>query len=137
MGTQINGAARRLVTAAAAGALVTGALSMGGVPAYAAENNLRGTVVDPKGNPAEGDLYIRTADGSSVGYDYVTGGRIEATIPESGDFRIEFRPSSSRLQSEFYLDKATLSEATPVAGAAGTVQLSPWTIDYRPFVKGV
>jgi hypothetical protein len=138
MGTQINGAARRLVTAAAAGALVTGALSMGGVPAYAAENNLRGTVVDPQGNPVNGWLYIRTADGMTAASDFVMGGRIEATIPESGDFRLEFQPSSgNRLQTEFYLDKATLAEATPVAGAAGTVQLSPWTIDYRPFVKGV
>ena len=92
MGTQINGAARRLVTAAAAGALVTGALSMGGVPAYAAENNLRGTVVDPKGNPVDGYLYI-TADGVTVASDYVTGGRIEATIPTTGDFRLRFDPS--------------------------------------------
>lgn len=137
MGTQINGALRRLVTVGAAGALVTGALSLGGVPAYAAENNLRGTVVDPQGNPVDGWLEVVTPGGAYVAQTYVSNGRIEGTIPESGDFRLEFYSFDNRLQSEFYLDKTTLAEATPVAGSAGTVQLSPWTIDYRPFVRGV
>ena len=63
---------------------------MGGVPAYAAENNLRGTVVDPKGNPVNGYLYIRTADGMTVASTSSPGGTSKRPSPTSGDFRLRF-----------------------------------------------
>ncbi len=132
-----GGVVRRLVSAGAAGALVAGALTMAVAPAYAADGNLRGAVVDPKGNPVSGLAYIYDAAGAQIGSTYANAGRIEATIPTSGDFRVKFVPDDRALQTEFYLDQSVLDSANPITSGAGVVQMSPWTVNYAPFVSGV
>ncbi len=138
MRNQNGGALRRIVTAGATGALVAGVLTMAAVPAQAADGNLRGTVVDPNGNPLNGYVSVYDAANAQVGPSaMVNAGRIEATIPEAGEFRVKFSTSDSRFTTEYYLDKSTLAAADSITSGAGIVQMQPWTIDFAPYIRGV
>ena len=134
MGRTLRRRPRRLLAATAIFGMVGGSLAIMGT-AHAAVM-LSGSTIDAAGNYVDGYVYVADTDGGFVAGAATTGGTFDIPV-EDGSYKIDFSPNDPTFAREYYRDKASFDTADVVV-VSGTAQvLAPWTIDRRPFVRGV
>ena len=90
-------------------------------PAHAAVN-VSGSLVDAAGNYVEGQVYVYTAAGTPVAYDYTDSGTFDFAL-EDGAYKLEFNGYDHA--DEWYRDKADEATADVVTVAGAGQVLAP------------
>jgi len=134
-----GGAFARLVAGGAATATALAGFTIAlAAPAHAAPVGVTTTVTDASGNPVEGYVtaYLGQSDGSYFFEDaqYLADGRMNLPL-EPGTYKFEFQSVDGTLAPEFYVDKADLPSADPVA-ITGPTALAPIVLGTAPTATG-
>lgn len=128
-----GGAFARLVAGGAAAATALAGFTIGlAAPAHAAVN-ISGSLVDATGNYVQGQVYVYTADGTPVAYDYTDNGTFDFAL-EDGAYKLEFNGFDHA--DEWYRDKADEATADVITVAGAGQVLAPWTVESLPYVTG-
>lgn len=128
-----GGAFARLVAGGAAAATALAGFTIGlAAPAHAAVN-ISGSLVDATGNYVQGQVYVYTADGTPVAYDYTDNGTFDFAL-EDGAYKLEFNGYDHA--DEWYRDKADEATADVLTVAGAGQVLAPWTVESLPYVTG-
>ena len=128
-----GGAFARLVAGGAAAATALAGFTIGlAAPAHAAVN-ISGSLVDATGNYVQGQVYVYTADGTPVAYDYTDNGTFDFAL-EDGAYKLEFNGYDHA--DEWYRDKADEATADVITVAGAGQVLAPWTVESLPYVTG-
>jgi hypothetical protein len=123
-----------------AGLLAAAALAGAGTPAFAAEDPIiHGLVKDADGHKVDGWVEVTDSatDGSSFSAEYdIENGEYAFQLP-AGSYKLRFDDGSGLATSEFYNDKATPEDATPVVVDTADRTLDPVVLALNPAVHGL